>query len=712
MQESVAQLLEGLNPEQREAVQTVDGPLLVVAGAGSGKTSVLTRRIAYLVGHHAVPVHQILAITFTNKAAREMKDRIRKFIGRRADDLWMGTFHSICVKILRREADTLGYTSNFTILDSDDQQALIAQCLLDFNLDLKKFDPRQIGAAISHWKNLLYTVEDVKHLPQQERLEDDVASDVYELYQSRLFAANSMDFDDLIIQTVRLLQSDEEARQRYQDKFRYILIDEYQDTNHAQYRLIQSLAQQHQNLCAVGDADQAIYAWRGADIENMLRFERDYPQTKVILLERNYRSTEAILSAANHLIANNRKRKEKMLRSVRGRGENVAVCCLTDSEQEAVYVAQSIAQHVQNGGGYGDCAILYRANAQSRAIEEALMGQAIPYTIVGGLTFYDRREIKDIFSYLRVLTNPRDEISLLRIVNTPKRGLGEQTVGRLLDYAHAEGMTLFEALQHGEAVGLSAKVSESVRQFHGQLQELILWMEGMPVSEYLAEVLHATKYREMYLQRGKKEDLQRVENIDELFSVTKSFDKRRGGTVQEFLAEVSLLSDVDKDRDKNKGNVRLMTMHASKGLEFPLVFLIGMEEGLFPHPRSMDDERSVEEERNLCYVGMTRAMDQLYMTYAVERTLFGHVSHREPSRFLDELPDAWVTRMDMAVQHNAVITPGQHVRHVQYGEGVVLHLAAAKDGGDEQAQVMFHPSVGMKWVAKNLLRPKEESVVQ
>ncbi|GEO25544.1 DNA helicase [Alicyclobacillus acidoterrestris] len=705
-------LLEGLNPEQKQAVQTVSGPLLVVAGAGSGKTSVLTRRIAYLIGEHKVPVHQILAITFTNKAAREMKERIRKFIGARAEDLWMGTFHSICVKILRREAEALGYTPNFTILDSDDQQALIAQSLLDLNCDLKKFDPRQIGSVISHWKNLMYTTDDVLRLPVGESLDEATAVDVYALYQARLFAANAMDFDDLIIQTVRLLQTDEDVRRRYQEKFRYILIDEYQDTNHAQYQLVRTLAEAHRNLCAVGDADQAIYAWRGADSENMLRFERDYPEAKVILLERNYRSTEAILSAANALIAHNQKRREKMLRAVRGRGENVGVVCLTDSEQEAVFVASTIAEHVRNGGTYGDCAVLYRANAQSRVVEEALMAQAIPYTIVGGLTFYDRREIKDIFCYLRVLTNPQDEISLLRIINTPRRGIGEQTVGRLLDHAHAAGMTLFEALACGEAAGLSPKASEAARLFHDQLQELRLWMEGMPVSEYLGEVLHATKYRESYLQSGKKEDLQRVENIDELFSVTKSFDKRRGGTVQEFLAEVSLLSDVDKEKEKGQGNVRLMTMHASKGLEFPVVFLIGMEEGLFPHPRSMDDDAAVEEERNLCYVGMTRAMDQLYMTYAVERTLFGHVTNRDPSRFLSELPDAWVTRLDLAVQHNATLSPGMHVRHAQYGEGIVLHIAADKDGGDDQVQVMFHPSIGLKWVGKNLLRPKEESVVQ
>lgn len=712
MQTDSAKLLEGLNPQQREAVETVSGPLLVVAGAGSGKTSVLTRRIAYLASEFGVPVHSILAITFTNKAAKEMKERIRTFIGSRADDLWMGTFHSICVKILRREADALGYTPQFSILDSDDQKSLISQCLLDLNCDLKKFDPRHIGHKISSWKNLLYSPADTKSLVSDKHLDDSVAADVFELYQSRLYASNSMDFDDLIIQTVRLLQTVAEICARYQDKFRYILIDEYQDTNQAQYQLVQILAESHKNICAVGDADQAIYAWRGADSENMLRFEQDYSEAKVILLERNYRSTDAILKAANGLIAKNTRRKEKMLRAVRQRGDDVSVCCLTDSEAEAGFVASRIEEHVADGGSYGDCAVLYRANAQSRVVEEALMQHAIPYTIVGGLTFYDRREIKDIFSYLRVLTNPRDEISLLRIINTPKRGLGDGRIGRLLDYAHAEGLTLFEALAFGESAGFPSKASEAAKSFHHQLAELVLWMEGMPVTDYLAEVLHATKYREVYSRSNKKEDLQRLENIDELFSVTKSFDKRRHGTVQEFLAEVSLLSDVDKGRDKGGGTVRLMTMHSSKGLEFPLVFLVGMEEGLFPHPRSMDDERAVEEERNLCYVGMTRAMDRLYMTHAVERTLFGHVSNRDPSRFLGELPDDVVHRVDMAVQHNYEIGPGQHVRHVQYGEGVALHLAAAKDGGDEQVQVMFHPTVGLKWVSKNLLRPKEESVVQ
>ncbi|GLV13496.1 ATP-dependent DNA helicase PcrA [Alicyclobacillus hesperidum] len=701
--------LAGLNPEQREAVLTASGPLLVVAGAGSGKTSVLTRRIAYLIAEHGVPVPEILAITFTNKAAREMKERVRSLIGQRADDLWMGTFHSICVRILRREAEAIGYTPNFSILDSDDQQALIAQCLLDLNCDLKTYDPRAIGSRISFWKNQL---RDKGPVIDESVITDLVAADVYELYQQRLFAANAMDFDDLIGNAVKLFERDSAIRERYQAKFRHILVDEYQDTNHAQYRLLQLLADGHRNLCAVGDSDQAIYAWRGADSENMLRFERDYPDAKVVMLVRNYRSTEAILKASNALIANNTRRREKALRSTRGAGDKPLVCCLTDSEAEAAFVAEKIALHVLNGGSYGDCAVLYRANAQSRAVEEALLSRAIPYTIVGGLTFYDRREIKDVFAYLRVLVNPRDEISLLRIINTPRRGLGDSTVGRLFDYAHSEGMTLFEALACGESAGLSAKASEAARIFHDQLEELMLWMEGMSVSEYLAEVLHATKYRDMYLESGKKEDQARAENIDELFSVTKSFDRRRGGSVAEFLAEVSLLSDVDKERDKGQGTVRLMTMHASKGLEFPVVFLIGMEEGLFPHPRSMDDDRAVEEERNLCYVGMTRAMNQLYMTYAVERTLYGQTVQRDPSRFLAEVPDELVAKLDLSIQNTFSPVPGQHVRHAQYGEGIVLHIAAGKDGGDEQVQIMFHPSVGMKWVAKKGLRPVQDSVVQ
>ncbi|MCF8566131.1 UvrD-helicase domain-containing protein [Alicyclobacillus tolerans] len=709
------QLLKGLNPEQRLAVETTQGPLLVVAGAGSGKTSVLTRRIAYLIQVQGVPVHQILAITFTNKAAKEMRERIGALIGDSASDLWMGTFHSMCVRILRREAEHIGHTSTFTILDSDDQKAAIAQSMLDLGYDLKKFEPYGIQSAISNWKNKLLGPGAVPKASSAKSLTQAIASEVYEVYQARLFGANAMDFDDLILNTVRLFEQHPNVLKTYRDKFRYIHVDEYQDTNHAQYKLVQLLASEHQNICVVGDSDQAIYAWRGADISNILNFERDYPDTKTVTLETNYRSTEMILETANAVIKNNTKRKEKNLRSVRGRGEPVVVCSLTDGEDEAKYVADQIQQYVGDGGSYGDCAVLYRANAQSRAIEEALMGQAIPYTIVGGLTFYDRREIKDILAYLRVLTNPKDEISLLRIINTPKRGLGEQAVAKLLEYSHQEGMTLLEALGCGKEAQLPDKTAESAKHFHEVMQELILWMEGMPVSEYLAEVLHATGYREMYAKSTKKDDEQRLENIDELFSVTKSFDKRRKGTVFEFLAEVSLLSDVDKEKGKPDNAVRLMTLHASKGLEFPLVFLIGMEEGVFPHSRSMDDESGIEEERNLCYVGITRAQNHLHLTYCTERTLFGQVQVRDPSRFLAELPASLVRRMNLTNDELYQWHPGDHIRHPQYGEGVVLDVRTVGAQGKEETylQVMFHPKVGMKDFPKRYARPlKTEAKVE
>lgn len=718
-------LLRGLNPEQRRAVLTTEGPLLVVAGAGSGKTSVLTRRIAHLVQDCGAPVPEILAITFTNKAAREMKERIKQLIGKVADDLWMGTFHSVCVKILRREAEHIGYKPNFTILDGDDQRSAVQQAMLDLNYDLKKFDVYQIHATISKWKNELGMGKGKG--ASKKSLQDEVARDVYDIYQKRLFGANAMDFDDLIGNTVRLFDEHPDVLQKYQNKFHYIHVDEYQDTNHAQYRFVQLLAEKYRNICVVGDSDQAIYAWRGADIANILNFEKDYADCAVITLETNYRSTQMILESANAVIKNNIRRKEKNLRSVRGQGNPIVVCTLTDSGDEARYVAEQIETHVNNGGSYGDCAILYRANAQSRALEEALMEKAIPYTIVGGLTFYDRREIKDVFAYLRILANPQDEISLLRIINTPKRGLGGQTVDKFLDYAHTNDMSLLEALSHGTEVGLSEKQSISAREFHQQIQDLMMWMEGMTVTETLGEMLHATGYRAMYAESNKKDDLQRLENIDELFSVTQSFDRRRQGTLLEFLAEASLLSEVDKEKGKPEHAVRLMTLHASKGLEFPVVFLVGMEEGVFPHARSVDDEEGIEEERNLCYVGITRAKDVLHLTYCTERTLYGQLVIRDPSRFLSELPESHIERLSMTNDELYEWNPGDHIRHPQYGEGVVLEkkqvavkrrsapnvsnveFAQDTDSATEEFEqhlvVMFHPSVGMKTIPKRHARP-------
>lgn len=695
-------LLSGLNAAQAQAVRTTEGPLLVIAGAGSGKTSVLTRRIAYLVVQQGVPVHQILALTFTNKAAREMAERIKKFIGHAADDLWMGTFHSICVRLLRREAERIGYQPGFTILDSDDQHTLVQQCLLDLNYDLKKVDTYVIQSTISGWKN------DLTGPPKgrPKGLNATAAADVFPLYQQRLFRAQAMDFDDLIGNAIRLLETHADVLETYQQKFKYIHVDEYQDTNRAQYQLVRLLAAPEDNICAVGDSDQAIYAWRGADIRNILNFERDYPSARLINMETNYRSTERILKAANELIRNNVQRKPKDLHSARGDGSPVLISALFDGQDEARYVADQIQVHIGAGGSYGDCAVLYRANAQSRAIEEALLGQSIPYTIVGGLTFYDRREIKDAMSYLRVLANPADEIALLRVINTPKRGLGEQALTRLLDFAHGEDITLLAALHRAAETQLADKAAESARQLGETLQELMHWMEGMPVSDFLAEVLHATGYRAMYANSAKKEDLQRLENLDELLSVTQSFDRRRHGTLLEFLAEVSLLSDIDKEKGKPKQTVKLMTLHSSKGLEYPVVFLVGMEEGLFPHARSVDDEAAIEQERNLCYVGMTRAQDVLHMTFCTERTLYGQASFRDPSRFLAELPEDQVTRT-MLPDDQYDWKAGDQVRHPQFGQGVVLEVSSklVNEQPELQLTVMFHPSVGMKTFPKRYARP-------
>ncbi|WP_258111731.1 ATP-dependent helicase [Alicyclobacillus sp. SP_1] len=702
---SPSELMRGLNREQRLAVETVDGPVLVVAGAGSGKTSVLTRRIAHLILHQGVPLHHLLAITFTNKAAKEMQQRVQQLVGKAASDLWMGTFHSVCVKILRRDGDRLGYDLNFTILDAEDQRTAISQAMLDLHYDPKKFDPAAVHFAISRWKNELRSESSLPVANASKNLAEVVARDVFPIYQRRLFAASSMDFDDLIGLTVRLLHEHEQVRDKYQDKFRYVHIDEYQDTNRAQYELVKLLSGKFQNLCAVGDSDQAIYAWRGADIENMMRFEQDYPEAKVILLENNYRSTQVILDAANALIQNNLRRKDKRLRAVRDGGEPITIASFSDGEAEATYVADSILMHVKDGGQPGDCAVLYRANAQSRVLEEALMKAGIPYTIVGGLTFYDRREIKDVFAYLRVLVNPKDEISLLRIVNTPKRGLGDGAMGKVIDFAHEQNITVLDALGRGRELGLTEKAAEAALEFQQRMLELTLWMEGMTVTEFLAEVLHSTGYREMYAQSRKSEDVQRLENIDELLNVTQSFDRRRGGTVSEFLAEVSLLSDVDKDKGKEQNSVRLMTVHASKGLEFHTVFLVGMEETLFPHVRSMDDDRGIEEERNLCYVAITRAKDKLHLTHCSERSVFGQISLREPSRFLQELPESLVQRVALTNDALYSFVPGDRVAHPQYGQGVVLEVHAGEEGKEVELTVMCHPSVGLKTYPKRYARP-------
>ncbi|MGB8956986.1 MAG: DNA helicase PcrA [Tumebacillaceae bacterium] len=706
LQTSAQEIVKGLNPEQKLAAETTEGPLLIIAGAGSGKTSVLTRRIAYLLGVRKVSPFNILAITFTNKAAKEMNERIQKLVGKAAEDLWMSTFHSMCVRILRREAERIGFKSNFTILDSGDQVSAVKQSMLDLNIDIKKHDPNQIQWRISAAKNELMTPDDFAQVAGK-KLSDVIASQVYRVYQRKLQDFNAMDFDDLIMKTVELFETQPDVLESYQDKFKYIHVDEYQDTNRAQYKMVKLLAAKHRNLCVVGDGDQAIYAWRGADISNILNFEKDYPEATVVKLEQNYRSTTTILDAANAVIRNNTRRKDKALWSAKGKGDRISIYTAFEQEDEAQYIIQQVKNHVANGGRYGDCTVLYRANAMSRIIEEAFLAAAMPYKILGGMTFYDRREIKDVMAYLKTLINPEDEISLLRIINTPKRSIGDGTIQKLLNYAHDRDLTLLDAMGRPEENNLPPKMAATCKEFHDMMKYLHLCQEGLSVSEYLDEVLEKTGYRQMYAQSNKEEDLNRLENIEEMFSITKSFDRRRRGSVADFLAEVSLLSDNDKEKGEEGDAELMMTMHASKGLEFPVCFIVGCEETIFPHMRSMDDILGIEEERNLAYVGITRAKEKLHMTHCAERTLFGNTQRNDPSRFLDEIPEEF---LDRTVAINDVPDDswkvGDRIIHPQWGQGMILD----KRGQEESLEltIMFHPSIGEKKVLPRFTKMKKE----
>lgn len=697
----IEEITKNLNPEQHQAVLSTEGPLLLLAGAGSGKTSVLTRRIAYLMQVKNVQPWNILALTFTNKAAKEMSERIQKMVGEAASDMWLSTFHSMCVKILRREAEHLGLTGQFSILDADDQVQAIKQSMLDLNLDLKKFDPAAVQWRISAAKNELLSPAEHKKRATSTLL-DRVSADVYEVYQEKLTDFNCLDFDDLIFRTVRLFESQPDVLQAYQEKFLYIHVDEYQDTNRAQYCLVRLLADKHRNLCVVGDSDQAIYAWRGADISNILNFEQDYPDATVIMLEQNYRSTKTILHAANQVISHNKRRKEKNLWSAKGEGDKISIYGAIDQEEEATYIVSQVQEHVGRGGHFKDCTVLYRANAQSRVIEEAFLKAALPYRIMGGMTFYDRREIKDVMAYLKALTNPQDEISLLRIVNVPKRNIGDGTMRRLLDFAHDQGCTLLEAMGRADENLLGAKAVGAVRSFYQMMSDLRDMQEGMSVTEYVQLAVQRTGYRDMYVNSQKEEDSMRLENIDEMLSVTRSFDKRRRGSVADFLAETTLLSDTDKEKGNKDDAVLMMSLHASKGLEFPVVFIVGMEETIFPHQRSMDDEQGVEEERNLCYVGITRAQEKLHLIYCTERTLFGNTQSNEPSRFLDELPEETVERSETPPEPVSRWTVGLRIRHPQWGEGIVMEVI----GGEEDLllEIMFHPKVGVKRLSPTATR--------
>lgn len=716
-------LLIGLNKEQQQAVQHTEGPLLILAGAGSGKTKVLTVRIAHLLAQGVNP-YEILAITFTNKAAKEMKSRVEGLVGDVANRIWLSTFHSFCAKFLRFELDNfLGYNSNFTIYDTSDSQAVIKAALKALNLDDKYYPVGAMIGAISDAKNKLLFASDFRK--QARDFYQQKVADVYEYYERELRKNNALDFDDLLLVAVKLLQSNEAVLDKYSKRFRYVMIDEYQDTNHAQYLLAKLLASHWKNIAVVGDADQSIYAWRGADIQNILDFEKDYPNCTSIKLEQNYRSTKIILDAANAVIENNEGRPKKNLWTDKTEGAKIQHFTAQSEHEEAAFIGDTIAKkHDIHGVPYGDMAILYRTNAQSRVLEEALIKRALPYTMVGGTKFYDRKEIKDVLAYLRVLYNPFDDLSLLRIINVPKRSIGATTVAKLQDYARANGTSLFMTLTQLHLVDtIKGKTKEKLEEFGILIFTLVAEMEDKSVLDILEAILDRTGYLAQLEESTDPQDQARAENIGELLSVAKDFqDTNPTGTVEDFLEQVALVNDVDSF-EQEESKVTLMTLHAAKGLEFPIVFLGGLEEGLFPHSRTLMNPEEIEEERRLAYVGITRAEKELYISNATTRTVFGRTSSYLPSRFIDEIPEELVDGLrakrkvpddikrhvpqHMSVTSRPVTKPivrneviadwkvGDTAIHSKWGNGKVINVAG--EGAGMKLTIEF-PTQGVRVV--------------
>jgi DNA helicase-2/ATP-dependent DNA helicase PcrA len=706
------ELLSQLNPDQIEAVTYGAGPLLVLAGAGSGKTRVLTTRVSYLINNLQVSPHQILAITFTNKAAREMRERVEALVPEAARDLWICTFHAACLRILRRQEAFFGRDRNFVIYDADDQLTVVKECIKELNLDDHKYPPRAVTGVISQSKNQLLDA------PDFERSASDhfsrVAAGVYFSYQDKLRKNNAVDFDDLIFLTVRLFQSYPQVLAYYQNRFRYILVDEYQDTNHAQYVLVNLLAKAHRNLCVVGDPDQGIYSWRGADIKNILNFERDYPEACVIRLEQNYRSTGYILEAANHLIRNNARRKDKRLWTAAAQGFPLVHYYGENEYAEADFVISRILhlKELENRRNH-DFAVLYRTHAQSRVVEESLIRAGLPYTIIGGQKFYERKEIKDVLAYLRLLLNPRDTVSLARIVNVPRRGIGPASFQKIMAFSLQKGIQPFEALERAvEIPGLSAKVKAGGAALGSLLRKLSKESEKLAVTELTRAVLELTGYRQELLNENTVESRTRLENLDEFISGTVEFDRQAEEKgLRSFLENISLVADIDR-YDEVADQVILMTLHSAKGLEFPVVFLIGMEESVFPHARSLLEPGELEEERRLCYVGVTRARERLYLTHCWKRTLYGVERYNKPSRFLEEIPshlmkpeeftdepgsptEEMTTTGKPAPRVKVVeqFVLGDKIRHRKWGIGVIVGVQG--QGDDAEYKVAF-PEQGIK----------------
>ncbi|MGI6707035.1 MAG: DNA helicase PcrA [Clostridia bacterium] len=714
--------LGGLNPQQKQAVLHTEGPLLIFAGAGSGKTRVLTHRVAYLIEEKGIYPGNILAITFTNKAAREMKDRIQRLVTKGWSDVWISTFHSTCVRILRRDIERIGYTRSFVIYDDSDQISVIKDCLKELNLNEKYYPVREVKSIISDAKNRILSPDEYAREAAGDFRKAKIA-EMYKLYEKKLKDSNALDFDDLIIKTLELFVLCPDILDFYQKKFKYIHVDEYQDTNDAQYQLVRALAGYYRNICVVGDDDQSIYGWRGANIQNILDFEKDFPDAHVIKLEQNYRSSRIILDAANHVIQNNYGRKQKRLWTNRKGGSRITLFKSANEHEEAQYVCEQIEQRVSEGKNrLSDFCILYRVHAQSRVIEEMLMRFGIPYRIYGGLRFYDRKEIKDILAFLRIIINPADNVSLKRIINTPKRGIGDTTIQQLEDLAAEKQDSMFGCLLDiDNASGrISVRTIKRLRDFTSLIRKLMAFKESMGLKEFVECLLEETGYLKQFLDQNTDEAKSRIENIREFVGAVKEYEESTPeSTLEAFLENVALVSDIDT-MDDQQNVVTLMTLHSVKGLEFHIVFMTGMEEGIFPHSRAFTDEDELEEERRLCYVGITRAEDRLFLTYSMQRTLFGFTSYNMPSRFISEIPNDYIESLDSSSMESfdeskafslssktftpSIIqraktgekhkfSPGDKIHHDKFGIGTVVGV---KGQGDDCCIKVAFPDKGIK----------------
>lgn len=723
--------LNTLNKSQREAVETLNGPLLILAGAGSGKTRVLTYRIAHLIDNGVYP-DNILAITFTNKAAKEMKERIKDLVGDNAKRIWIGTFHSVCVRILKQHIDKIGYDKTFVIYDSSDQEKLVKECLKELNIDEKQNPAKVFLNGIGNLKDNLIDWRTFKR-ENSNKFEKKNLVDIYEKYQTKLENNNALDFDDIIMKTVELFRENEDVLSYYQRKFNYILVDEYQDTNGAQYNLIKTLAYAHKNLCVVGDDDQSIYGWRGADIKNILEFEKDYESTKVIKLEQNYRCTKKILDAANYVIANNEKRKNKKLWTENEAGESIKLYKGNNDKDEAIFIAETIKSSINQGASSKDFAVLYRTNAMSRILEEVFMNKGISYKLIGGLKFYDRKEVKDIIAYLRLINNPADSVSLERIVNVPKRGIGDSSLDKIREFAVFNDISIYNAmLDLEEITTLTKRASNSIEKFISMMNTFIMSKDSLTVSELIKTILEKTNYIEELKKDQDKDKVDRVQNVEEFYSAAVDFEasSEEDKSLSAFLEKIALVSEQDNIDDDSK--VTLMTLHTAKGLEFPTVFIAGFEEGIFPHFSAGEDEDEMEEERRLCYVGITRAKKELYITSARQRLIFGRTTFNVPSSFIDEIPESIIEDISPKQKENfnrvynhepvpkikamnrtisskiempnmaskkvntlgkAQIKAGVKIKHKVFGKGLVI--ATKPYGKDVQVTIHFE-SAGLK----------------